>query len=55
MNDNWIRNCSDKRLAELLSDADRLEAAGKPIPPLVEALKIEAAFRARYSNTGIVD
>lgn len=50
---NWVRNCSDKRLLELLSDADRLKAEGKPVPSLVEALMTEAAFRARYSGPGI--
>lgn len=45
MNENWIRKCSDKRLLELLSDANRLKAEGKPIPPLVEALKTEADTR----------
>lgn len=51
LHNHWVRNCSDKRLLELLSDAKRLKAEGKPVPPLVEALKTEAAFRACYSDS----
>lgn len=47
---HWTSNCSDERLLNLLNDANRLKAEGKPIPPLVDTIKAEIEKRGIASR-----